>query len=40
MVMAVGIALAGVIIALARNEKLPERLSGKKRPAKPKPKRT
>lgn len=40
MLIAIGLALAGVYIALARNDKLPERMSGKKRPMKPKPKRS
>lgn len=39
MLMALGMALVGVYIALARNKKLPQRMSKRKRPAKPKPKR-
>jgi phosphatidylglycerol:prolipoprotein diacylglycerol transferase len=40
MLMSIGLALVGVFIALARNDKLPEMFARKKRPAKPKPKRS
>jgi len=40
MLMAVGLALVGLFIALARNDKLPERMVSRKRPVKPKPKRS
>lgn len=39
MVLAIGLALIGVFIALARNDKLPGRVTRRKRPVKPKPKR-
>jgi phosphatidylglycerol:prolipoprotein diacylglycerol transferase len=40
MLLALGLALVGVYIALARNEKIPGKTSRRKRPAKPKPKRS
>ncbi|HRQ37599.1 MAG TPA: prolipoprotein diacylglyceryl transferase [Chloroflexota bacterium] len=40
MLMSIGLVLVGVFIALARNERLPALASGKKRPSKPKPKRS
>ncbi len=40
MLMSIGLALVGVFIALARNDRLPEMFARKKRPSKPKPKRS
>ncbi len=39
MLLAIGLALIGVYIALARNDRLPGRVTRRKRPIKPKPKR-
>lgn len=40
MIMSIGLALLGAYIVLARNGKLPERMASRKRPVKPKPKRS